>query len=97
MGIQLANGSWEKAKAAVDYAFHFPNHIHYNEHGHGLIISELKATLECMKDEVNKKFVLRVAQYAFELGQKIAFKFEDEWDWVSALEELEEWIKKVNA
>ena len=94
VGIQLADGNLEKAKAAIDYALHFPDYIRYNDRGYGLILSEIRVTLECLEDKINKEFVLSVAQYAFELGQVVSENFEDDWDWISDLEDLEHWIQR---
>ena len=97
VGIQLAEGNLEKAKAAIDYALHFPDYIRYNDHGYGLILNETRVTLECLADKINKEFVLDVAEYAFERGQVVSQNFEDDWDWISSLEDLENWIKKIYA
>lgn len=97
VGIPLAEGSLEKAKAAIDYTLYFPDYIRYNDHGYGIILDEIRVTLECLEDKIHKEFVLGIAEYAFERGQIVSQNFEDDWDWNSSLEDLENWIKEIKA
>lgn len=93
--INLSNGCWEKAKAAIDYALYFPDQIRYYEHGHWLIINEISDTADELSKQEKIKFALQVASYTLKLGRAITNKFEDDWEWVISLNSLENWIKKA--
>lgn len=93
ISIQLAHGDWEKTKAAIDYAFHFPDYVHYNDSNQGLILDEIINTLEILKNQVSREFITRASQYILERGQQLIETFEDGWDWILSLESLEKWIK----
>ncbi len=95
VGIQLAMGEWEKTKAAIDYAFHFPDYVRYTEHGHGQIIEEIITSLELLVDQGQEHFAIRIAEYAIEKAQSIAENFEDGWDWTSSIENLRQWVKML--
>ncbi len=56
IGIQLADGSWKKAKAAIDYALDFPDYVRYYERG--FILDEINNTLKCLYEQGNKEFVI---------------------------------------
>jgi hypothetical protein len=96
IGIELANGDLKKAKHAIDYALDLPDYIKYNENGYGLILDEIKTTLEFLLDSAcNKKFVVNIAKYATIKGRKLIENFDDAWDWICSLERLEEWLQKI--
>src|SRR5665648_278842 len=56
IALRSAHCSWEEAKAAIDYALHFPDHIRYTEHGHEQILYEIKMTLEFLTNQVKREF-----------------------------------------
>jgi len=93
VSMQLANGNWEKTKEAIDYALHFPDYIRYTDCHYGMILDEMIKVLEILKNQVDEEFAMQAAQYIFECGQEILENFEDDWDWVSSLDELEKWIE----
>lgn len=92
LGIQLANGEWEKAKGAIDYALHFPDYIRYTECGHGQIIEEIRTSLELLAAQEQDHFAIRIAEYAIDKAQSITENFEDDREWTSSLENLREWV-----
>lgn len=83
-----------KAKAAVDYALHFPDYVRYTEGGHGLILDEIQSALEFLESRGKRYMALDIAQHAIHLGQEVAENFEDDWDWTSSLKDLIEWTEK---
>jgi len=96
IGIQIASQDLERAKAAIDYALELPDYISYKESGYGLILHEIKTTLqELIEDSVKPRFVLELARYTCHQAEKRIENFHDDWDWVSSLAELQEWLKKV--
>ena len=97
VGILLSHEDWEKAKAAVDYAIHFPDYIRYTERGYGQVLEEIKTTLEHFVNQDQIEFVLRIAQYTIERGHVLVENFEDSWDWVSSLENFEQWASDLKA
>ena len=95
--LRLSKGDWDKAKKAIDYALHFPDYVRYTEDGHGLIIEEIKSALDVLAAQNQAEFALQIAQYAVEVGQKVADNFEDDWEWTSSLEDLVEWIVETTS
>lgn len=94
VAIQVAKGDWEKTKQAVDYALHIPDYVRYTDGHYGVILHEMINTLEILKNQVGVEFSIQTAEYIFECGDELIENFEDGWDWVSALDELEKWIAK---
>jgi hypothetical protein len=93
IGIQ-ASQDLATAKAAIDYALDLPTDISYQESGYGLILYEIQNTLEgLMEDSVNPVGVLELARYTCDQAEKRIENFQDDWDWVSSLECLQEWLK----
>jgi hypothetical protein len=45
VALRTASGNYDKAKSAISYALHFPEHVRYSEHGHGQILEEIKSNL----------------------------------------------------
>lgn len=90
--LRAANGDWEKAKSAIDYALHFPDYVRYIEGGHGLIIDEITSALQALSERGNGEFAIRIARFAAERAQEVAENFEDDWDWTSSLDGLTKWI-----
>ena len=88
--LQPSSDDWEKSRAAIDFALHFPDYVRYTERGHGLILDVIRQALDLMK-EGQREFALRVADYAIERGHEVAKNFEDDWDWTSSLDDLEKW------
>ena len=97
VSMELANGDWEKTKAAIDYSFYFKDYVRYNDCKCGIILNEMLNALEILKNKVSVEFALRVAHYILERGQDLLMNFEDGWDWTLSLEELEKWIKTNHA
>ena len=97
VSMELANGDWEKTKAAIDYSFYFKDYVRYNDCKCGIILNEMLNALEILKNKVSVEFALRIAHYIFERGQDLLMNFEDGWDWTLSLEELEKWIKTNHA
>ncbi len=95
IGLRLANGEFEKAKTAIDYALDFPDYIRYYERDYGLIMYEIHTTLNYLYQKSDKAFILRVAEYLFDLGKKVAECFEDDWEWIISLEDFENWLKTI--
>lgn len=93
IAIQEARRDWEKIKQAIDFAFYFSDHIPYSEHGYGIIIEQMINALDFLYQDLGEQFALQVARYIYEEGQKVLEFFDDDWDWVCALERLELWIK----
>lgn len=96
ISLRLANGEFEKAKSAIDYALDFPDYIRYYERGYGIIVNEIHTTLKYLYQRNDKAFVLRVSKYVLDLGKTVAECFEDDWDWISSLEDFEDWLKTIN-
>lgn len=97
MSLRLPHLNWEKARSAIDYAFHFPDYVRDTEDGHGMILSEIRASAELLAAQNNRDLALRIAQYVVERGQEIAENFEEDFDWTSSLDDLNEWIQKMQA
>lgn len=96
VGIELANGNLKKAKQAIDYALDLPDYVKYNEHGYGIILDELKTSLEhLLNSSCNKKFILELAKYIVDKSQHLIENFDDGWDWICSLERFEEWLQKI--
>lgn len=95
--LRAANGDWEKAKDAIEYALHFPDYVRYTEDGHGLILHEITSALRALTEQGQHDFALRVARFAADLAQSVAENFEDDWDWTSSLAELRKWIRQSDA
>jgi hypothetical protein len=97
IGIEVANEDLEKAKHAIDYALDLPEYIKYNKHGYGLILDEMKTTLEhLLASSCNKEFVVHLARYIITRAQKLTENFDDDWDWTSSLEPFEEWLQTID-
>jgi hypothetical protein len=88
IAIQESHGDWEKIKQAVEFAFYFSDPVPYSEHGYGIIIYEIINALEVLYREIGEQCVLQIAHYIYEEGH-----FDDDWDWICALDNLESWIK----
>ena len=98
IGIQLADGNLEKAKIAINYALDLAYSISYKEHGYGLILGEIKTTLEGLLEvSSNKEFVVDLAEYTCNQGRLRIQNFDDDWDWLISLELLEEWLQRLEA
>jgi hypothetical protein len=95
VGIRLAGDNWDKAKSAIEYGLHFPDFARYTESGHGLILDEIKSTLQSLFEEGNTEFAARAARYAVERAQEVAENFENDWDWTSSLDDLSKWTDNV--
>jgi len=95
VGIRLAGDDWDKAKNAIDYGLHFQDFVRYTEGGHGLILDELKSTLQSLFEEGHKEFAIRAARHAVERAQEVAENFEDDWDWTSSLDDLSKWTDSL--
>ncbi len=94
VAARMAHGNWDKAKAAVDYALHFPDYVRYTERGHGQILREIEAALEFLVSRDQLELALCLARYTIARGQEVAENFEDDWDWTSSLKSLAEWAQK---
>ena len=94
IGIQLAQGDWEKIKKAIDYALYFTDIVGYSERGHDIIIYEILAGLDDIYERGNKEFALRAAEYALKQGQEVLEYFDDGWNWSCALEDIDRWISQ---
>ncbi len=94
-GIHSANGNWEKAKTAIDYALHFPDYVRYTEHGHEQVLDEIKISLALLVKQSQTAFALRIGLYAIERAQEIAENFEEDFEWTSTLEDLEKWLQEI--
>lgn len=92
IGIELAQGDWEKVKEAIDYALYFPDVVGYSERGHEIIIYEILAALDDMHENGNKALALRAAEYVHRKGQEALEYFDDGWSWSCALEDIDRWI-----
>ena len=97
VALRTAGDDLKKAITAVEYALHFPSYVRYTEKGHGQILHEIKSELEYLTQHGQSKFALEVARHAVELGQWVAGNFEDDFDWVSSLKVLSEWVEEVEA
>lgn len=95
--IRLPDLNWDKAKSAIDYAFHFPDYVRYTEDGHGMILSEIRASAEFLAAQNNNDLALRIAQYAIKRGQEVAENFEEDFDWSSSIDDLSEWVQRMQA
>jgi len=93
IAIQEAHGDWGKIKQAINYAFYFTDHIPYSDHEYGIIIDQLINALDFLSQNLGEQFALQVAHYMYEEGKKVLECFDDDWDWICALETLELWIK----
>jgi hypothetical protein len=85
----------DKAKAAIDYAFHFPDPIHYSDRGYGQILWEVKSALEHHVELGHNEFAFSIGQYAVEKGKEALEAFLDDWDWQGPLIDLNEWFKTL--
>lgn len=90
--LQATNGEWEKAKAAIEYTLHFPDHVRYTEGGHGIILDEIRLSLQDLAKQGQHEFAMRIARFAVERAKKVAENFEDDWDWTSSLDGLMKWL-----
>ncbi len=93
--VALQADDLERAKLAVDYALHFPEFVRYTESGHGQILEEIKTSLENLAGEGRTDFALNIARYAIQRAHEVAENFEEDWDWISSIESLEEWSKNL--
>ncbi|HAT3844134.1 TPA: hypothetical protein JBF46_00880 [Legionella pneumophila] len=94
IGIQLAQGDWGKAKAAIDYALYFSDIVGYSERGHDIIIYEILAALDSVYKNGHKELAFRVAEYVLKQGQEALDNFDDDWSWSCALEDVARWISQ---
>lgn len=92
IGIQLAQGDWEKTKEAIDYGLYFSDPVTYSERGHEIIIYEMIRVFENLYENGDKELALQAAKYALEEGQNACQYFEDDWSWSCALEDISKWI-----
>ena len=84
-------------KQAIDYALELPDYIKYNHHGYGLILDEIKTTLEQLLDaSCNKEYIVTLARHVTVNAQKLIENFDDDWDWISSLEPFEEWLQTID-
>lgn len=93
IAIQESHGDFEKVKQAIDFAFYFPDTVHYSERGYGTLIYEMTNALEVLYKEIGEQFALQTAHYIYEEGQKALEYFDEGWDWICALDNLKSWIK----
>lgn len=85
-----------RLKEAVDYACHFPDYIRYFEQGHGQILDEIgKGAAELFKTK--PPIAIELAEYALEVGEKLAENFEEDWEWREGLRELAECIDRFTS
>ncbi len=87
----------DTAKAAIDYALHFPEYVRYLESGHGQILDEVKRGVEYQVKRGNRDFAICVGQYAIEKAQQISETFEDDWEWRCLLGDLVGCVEKASA
>ncbi|NJM09554.1 MAG: hypothetical protein HC883_01240 [Bdellovibrionaceae bacterium] len=94
VAIRSAQGDWQQAKDGVDYDCHFPDFIRYTEGGHGMILDEIKNSLDFLSAQGQIDSAIRIAEHAIQRGQEVAENFEDDWDWISSLKDLMAWVEK---
>lgn len=97
IGIIESKGNLEKAKKAIDYAFHFTAPISYNERGYDDIIWQVTKALELLFESGSKDFSITLAAYSLKKARNIQELFDDDWDWTCAMDSLENWISDKTA
>lgn len=93
--LRNADGDWEKAMGAIEYALHLPNYVRYTEGGHGIILDEIRSALQAIDEQGLPEFALRAARFAIERAEAVAENFEDDWDWTSSLSDLKAWFERT--
>lgn len=94
IGMRLARGNWEETIKAIDCALYFPGFINYTEERYGIIIDQMIDALDFLYKECDKQFTLKIATYIFEQAQNLFENFEDGWNWICALTDLENWMNE---